>query len=191
MQPQKLKQNKLTFLEPPEWDEARTLGEEKEGKEDAVPGSPGRSPSSPHPTRQAPGCPRPCEALLATPSLPQVARNLAQLAPVWCWPESRPMGLRQADVPKQGTTRLFTELRAQLWICGWSQPLTPPWRRFILPAWCSPSAATPPVSMVPVSFRVPHPCKYGYSAHTVSCWSCALGGAGWSSGAVPESPQVP
>ena len=104
MQAQKLKQNKPTFLEPPEWDEAWTLGEE-----DAVPGSPGRSPNSPHPTRQAPGCPRPCEALLATPSLPQVARNLAQLVLVWCWPESRPMGLRQ------GTTRLFTVLK-DLWM---------------------------------------------------------------------------
>ena len=152
MQAQKLKQNKPTFLEPPEWAEAWTLGEE-----DAVPGSPGRSPDSPHPTRQAPGCPRPCEALLATPSLPQVARNLAQLVLVWCWPESRPMGLRQGDVPKQGTTGLFTVLRAQLWICGWSQPLTPPWRWFTLPAWCLPSGAMPPVSMAPASFRVPHP----------------------------------
>lgn len=175
MQPQKLERNKPTFLEPPERDEAQTLGEEKEEKEDSVPGSLGRSPNSPPPTREASGCPRPCEAPLATPSLPQVARNLAQLVLVWCWAESRPMGLRQGDVPKQGTTGLFTMLRAQLWICGWSQPLTPPWRRLILPAWCSPSGATPPVSMAPASFWVPHPVQIWAQCSRYLRWSCALG----------------
>lgn len=168
-------ENKPTFLEPPERGEARTLGEEKVGKGDGVPGSLGRSPNSPPPTGEAPRCPRPCEAPSATPSLPQVARNLARLVPVWCWAKSPSMGLRQGDVPKQGTTGLFTVLRAQLWICGWNQPLTAPWRRLILPAGCSPSGTTPLVSMAPASFRAPHPVHIRAQCSRCLHWSCALG----------------
>lgn len=182
-------ENKPTFLEPPERGEVRTLGEEKEGKGDGVPGSLGRSPNSPPPTGEAPGCPRPCEAPSATPSLPQVARNLAQLVPVWCWAESRSMGLRQGDVPKQGTTGLFTVLRAQLWICG----TTPD----------SPVETAHPASMVlalqghasgldgPCFLLGPPPCAYPGTVLMLSPLELCSGGAGWSPGMVLENPQVP